>query len=57
MVKVINGRLVAEPSMYVESWAKGQGEKVLINKSDFDPKIHKEFGVKKVAKKKAAKKG
>ena len=29
---------------------------ILINESDFDPKFHKKFAVKKVAKKKATKK-
>lgn len=29
---------------------------ILINESDFDPKVHKKFAAKKAAKKKAAKK-
>ena len=36
----------------VKPWGKGQGDHVLINAEDFDPKFHKKF----VAKKKAAKK-
>ena len=29
---------------------------MIINESDFDPKVHKKFGAKKVTKKKATKK-
>ncbi|GAG34554.1 unnamed protein product [marine sediment metagenome] len=41
----------------VKPWGKGQGDHVLIDEADFDPKFHKKFGApKKAAKKKATKK-
>ena len=44
-------------TMYVKPWGKGQGNKVLIEKSDYDPKIHTKLGAKKkpAAKSKAEK--
>ena len=41
--------------MKVKPWGKGQGDHVLIDEADFNPKFHKKFAAKK-AKKKAAKK-
>ena len=42
--------------MKVKPWGKGQGDHVLINAEDFNPKIHKKFAAKKVTKKRVTKK-
>lgn len=47
--------------MKVKPWGEGQGDFVVINEDDFDPKFHSKLDKpapkKKVAKKKAVKKG
>ena len=43
-------------TMKVKPWGKGQGDHVVIEVENYDPKFHKKFPVKKVTKKKAGKK-
>ena len=42
--------------MKVKPWGKEQGDFVLIDSENFDPKFHKKFAPKKVTKKRATKK-
>jgi len=42
--------------MKVKPWGKGQGDHVIIDEADFDPKFHKPLVAKKKTAKKAAKK-
>lgn len=42
-------------TMKVEPWGEGQGDHVVINKSDFNPEIHKEFKGSKKAENKEPK--
>ncbi len=44
-------------TMKVKPWGKDQGDHVIINEDDYDPKVHKKFTVrKKVSKKKVSRK-